>query len=74
LSLIIIFEKNTLNILCGHFVTFIRGKEKLAKATKKMKSNPKDDQKDAQRNNTLQSSRRLNVDEIGRVETTSAQN
>jgi hypothetical protein len=53
LSLIIIFEKNTLNILCGHFVAFIRGKEKLAKATKKMKSNPEDDKKDAQRNNTF---------------------
>jgi hypothetical protein len=65
--LITVSEKNTLNRLSGQFGAFTRGKKNIANATKQTKCQVirSTTKKALERNTTLQSSRRLNIDEIG---------
>jgi hypothetical protein len=67
LMLIIVSKKNTLNRLSGQFGTFTRGKKNIANATEQTKRRVirSTTRKALERNTTLQSSRGLNIDEIG---------
>jgi hypothetical protein len=67
LMLITVSKKNTLNRLSGQFGTFKRGKKNIANATKQIEHRVirSTTKKALERNTTLQSSRGLNIDEIG---------
>ena len=68
LVLITISKKNTLSRLSGKFGAFTRGKKNITNATKQAKRRiiRRTIRKTLERNATLQSSRGLNIDEIGR--------
>jgi hypothetical protein len=67
LMLITVSKKNTLNRLSGQFGAFTMGKKNIANATKQTKRRVirSTTRKALERNTTLQSSRGLNIDEIG---------